>query len=700
MVAHPEGIVDGAMTTSSSAHSSNSELSSLPETVAGNTSSSEQHRTTPWNGLNDSDGNIVYTEEQQREYWENYQKRNSIRTISGSREKLGWFSLYCLIANKTIGTGIFTSAGVILEHTGSKGVALLLWVVGIIVMFAGLQTYLELGLSTPRYRLNSDNSLAVVFRSGAEKVYLKYIFQRIPRLVVCVYGITYITIAGMTSGNSITFATSVLSNFYNSNDLDTDKSKYVTGLAIGVLSLACIIHGLWRTGGIWLNNSVGVIKTAFLIGSIFVAFKGRAVPFESKEEFHGLQNIKASFADVSQNERSHVVAVNLIIFTMSGFEIGSLVLGEVENPVKVFPKAAVRSFAFISLLYFAFTCAVYAILDQSELVRTSADIGLKSAMYKGSYVTQGYYMKIFDSYLAPKIASWFIAFSALGNIVVVTYTAARVKQEIAKEGIFPTVGMSKFFMKEFYSPVNALWNMLCGRDAVPRSIKCQPLCSGPFQESELEDYRKRQDLKANMTPIPALFLHFIFSTLLVVVATQAMKPTDGLYFLFQMNPYITYTLIGILMAAGLIYLHWRPDDSYRKLRWYWKVGGIGFFKGRIWAPIYLAGMIIMLVLNWIPPDPKEFQTIPVKWYLGPMVGTCIFFGVAPLYWALMEAWHWWTGNKVVVESRVFVEKKTWVVVDELTNIEMVDRKGPCPNQQGHKRRGHGEMGEDVMAGFV
>jgi amino acid transporter len=45
--------------------------------------------------------------------------------------------------------------------------------------------------------------------------------------------------------------------------------------------------------------------------------------------------------------------------------------------------------------------------------------------------------QVFGDKTAPRVMSALIPFSLLGNITVMPFTAARVKQEIAKEGILP-----------------------------------------------------------------------------------------------------------------------------------------------------------------------------------------------------------------------------------------------------------------------
>lgn len=199
-------------------------------------------------------------------------------------------------------------------------------------MYAGLQVYIELGLSTPRYRiLNENGPPVVVYRSGAEKVYLKYIYKS--PLISCMYGMTYILIGG-TAANSIMVSNNILSNFYPAASLDSEHRGKIMGTAIATLFIVCLIHGSWRTGGIYLNNVVAMIKTAFLVACIAMAFRSRAEPYESSNftQFEGLQHASSSFSGVSKNLRGHAVAINLILYSMTGFEIGSQVRTLLESP--------------------------------------------------------------------------------------------------------------------------------------------------------------------------------------------------------------------------------------------------------------------------------------------------------------------------------------------------------------------------------
>lgn len=67
-----------------------------------------------------------------------------------SRRHIGVFSALFLIFNRIIGTGIFATPSSILSLTGSVGLALFIWVAGLLIALAGTAVYLEWGTAIPR----------------------------------------------------------------------------------------------------------------------------------------------------------------------------------------------------------------------------------------------------------------------------------------------------------------------------------------------------------------------------------------------------------------------------------------------------------------------------------------------------------------------------------------------------------------------
>lgn len=84
---------------------------------------------------------------------------------------------------RIIGTGIFSAPAAITAGVGSVGAALMLWVLGLLISFAGLCVWLEFGCMFPR--------------SGGEKVYLEAVYQR-PRLLATLIFSTQAILLGFT----------------------------------------------------------------------------------------------------------------------------------------------------------------------------------------------------------------------------------------------------------------------------------------------------------------------------------------------------------------------------------------------------------------------------------------------------------------------------------------------------------------------
>ncbi|OQN96432.1 hypothetical protein B0A48_17488 [Cryoendolithus antarcticus] len=94
---------------------------------------------------------------------------------STNKRQIGVISASFLIFNRMIGTGIFATLSDILAQSGSVGLALFIWVAGMILAAAGMAVYLEFGTALPRnggekkYRLpeaeildNGSNLLGVI----------------------------------------------------------------------------------------------------------------------------------------------------------------------------------------------------------------------------------------------------------------------------------------------------------------------------------------------------------------------------------------------------------------------------------------------------------------------------------------------------------------------------------------------------------
>lgn len=101
---------------------------------------------------------------------------------------------------------------------------------------------------------------------GVRPLQFEYIY-RIPKfLATCIYAVIFIFL-GNTSGNGIIFGTNVLRiiRYPDPVNLNDDKTGWIVkGIAVAVVTVACLLHGAWRAGGIWVQNSFAIMKIMIL----------------------------------------------------------------------------------------------------------------------------------------------------------------------------------------------------------------------------------------------------------------------------------------------------------------------------------------------------------------------------------------------------------------------------------------------------
>ena len=194
---------------------------------------------------------------------------------------------------------------------------------------------------------------------------------------------------------------------------------------------------------------------------------------------------------------------------------------------------------------------------------------------------------------APRLLYAFMAISALGNIIVMTYTAARVKQEIAKEGILP---FRKLFAKSWRMP------------GIPLArIFCQPY------ESFKED-----------VPLGALLLHWIISIALIIF-TCPLDPLNSYRILVSLYSYTIDAIFGVMLGAGMCYLRARKSLNWKQDSFL--AGWVSLMA----ALIYGASMLFPVITSFVPPSASFAQSLTYPWFTTPAVSFSVI-GLGLLWW--------------------------------------------------------------------
>jgi len=132
-----------------------------------------------------------------------------------------------------------------------------------------------------------------------------------------------------------------------------------------------------------------------------------------------------------------------------------------------------------------------------------------------------------------RVLNAFLAISSFGSIVVTTYTAARMKQEIAKQGFLP---WTNFFAQNKDVSLGRFLRWLRHHGLNIRFLR-------PENHSE-------------RAPVGALVLHF-FSCLVLIFATYDLKPDIAFNLLTGIIAYLMTVFFGFFLGLGILILRLR-----------------------------------------------------------------------------------------------------------------------------------------------
>ncbi|KAL9025552.1 MAG: hypothetical protein Q9196_005646 [Gyalolechia fulgens] len=356
---------------------------------------------------------------------------------------------------------------------------------------------------------------------------LEHIYDSPQFRTTCIYGFIFI-VFGNLCGNAIALGMYVL----QAADMDVD-APLSRGIAVVALTAACVLHAGWRRGGIVVNNVLAVIKIGILLAIIGIGFayaagasfgnnSGEKAPVITAKETNF--NVHKSFSNVQGDFASYANAIMFTIYSFGGFKQPFYVMSEVSQPKKKFAKSVSAAMMVIVVLFMLVNVAYLCVVTNDGDLDAELDMATT------------FFRKVFGNETAPRIMSGIIALSIFGNIVIMTFTASRgadrfyvkVKQEIAKEGVLP---FSRFFAMSVSTPV--VWTM--------RKLR-------PSKASS-------NDAWLEQSPAPALFLHWLF-TMLLMAATSSLAPGVAYQVLVSVYLYTVVLMVGLFVAGGLLYLRW------------------------------------------------------------------------------------------------------------------------------------------------
>ena len=353
-----------------------------------------------------------------------------------------WTSAYMLTVSRIIGSGIFATPGNIYKSVNSVGLALVVWIVGAAISFCGLAVSMELGCMLPR--------------SGGHKVYLEFMYRR-PRFLASTLVAITAVLLGFTASNCIVGAEYILVACGVEVTIFAQRA-----LAVGILTFITIVHGCFLKTGIWIQNMLAWVKIALMA---FMAVLGVVALFLSRNSSTATTEAvltRGLFDGSNLDPIALSTAIFKVVYSFAGYDNVNNVLNEVKDPVRTLKTMAPAALLTVTIFYLMINVAYFTVVPLEEIKNS------------GELIAALFFEKIFGVNVASKLLAVFVALSAVGNVMVVTFALvkktqfinvlikdpanryqSRLNQEIARQGFLP---FAKYISSSY--PFNALFGGL------------------------------------------------------------------------------------------------------------------------------------------------------------------------------------------------------------------------------------------------
>ncbi|XP_077376262.1 asc-type amino acid transporter 1 [Festucalex cinctus] len=315
------------------------------------------------------------------------------------KKEIGLLSACAIIIGNIIGSGIFVSPKGVLEHAGSVGLSLIVWVCGGGICVLGSMCYAELGVTIPK--------------SGGDYSYVTEIFGGLVGFlllwsaVLIMYPTTLAVIA-------LTFANYVLQPAF--------QNCLPPYAATRLLATTCVLFLTWVNCSSvrWATR----IQDVFTVGKLLAL--GLIIIVGLVQIGRGYYDALVPSAAFEFSQEPSVGQIALAFlqasFAYSGWNFLNYVTEEVVDPRKNLPRAIYISIPLVTLVYTMTNIAYFSSMTPEELLASNAVA-----------VTFGEKLLGMFSWVMPIS----VALSTFGGINGYLFTSSRLCFSGAREGHLP-----------------------------------------------------------------------------------------------------------------------------------------------------------------------------------------------------------------------------------------------------------------------
>ncbi|PCH38054.1 L-methionine transporter [Wolfiporia cocos MD-104 SS10] len=328
-----------------------------------------------------------------------------------------------LIVGLQIGSGIFSSPGVVVANTQSVGASLCVWCAAGLLAWTGASSFAELGSSIPV--------------NGGAQAYLQYAYGPLVS-----YLFTWTAISALKPGGnaviSLIFAEYLNRLFWHSTSAEVSPDdipqwaiKLTAVAAVLVVSIICVATPTLGTRAAVVFTTVKIVAliSITILGLVQLA-RGRA----------STSLTESLFAGSSTSPSSYALALYSGLWAFDGWDQANYVGGEMKNATKNIPRAIHSSMVIVMALFLLANLAYFVVLDKDTVGRSNTialDFGRALFGPAGGIVF-----------------ALMVAISCFGALNGSSFTSSRLIYVAGREGYLPA--LFGRMNKSLKTPLNAM----------------------------------------------------------------------------------------------------------------------------------------------------------------------------------------------------------------------------------------------------
>jgi APA family basic amino acid/polyamine antiporter len=314
------------------------------------------------------------------------------------KRSLGIITATAIVVANMIGTGIFTTTGIMASHVPSPVWILVCWVLGGMIALGGALCYSELATRMP-----------VV---GGEYVYLKTLFH--PALgFLTGWTSFFVGFSAPIALAAFGFSEYLFKGFPNIlNDTQYPAILVKKLLAIGIIMLFTAIHYTGYRLGAAVQNGLTAVKIVSILG---LAVAGSMVGAGS------FAHITAP-AQEPFNLIGFGTAMIMVMFAFSGWNASTYIAGELRNPRKTLPFSLSIGTIIVIALYLVINVFIFYAAPFREITGSITVVEVASVNAFGPW--------------AARLVSAIISMALLSSLSAYLIIGPRVYQAMALDRMF------------------------------------------------------------------------------------------------------------------------------------------------------------------------------------------------------------------------------------------------------------------------